>query len=341
MSEKNKRLAEMRLGDNIKGVFVIKEKEFRVRRNGETVDGFLKIGDKNQEIEAIYWDVSRKRQKEIEKIQFARIEGQIVKKKNNGQMQMSIKALQETTEVSPEDYIPSTKKNIEEIMQELDQKISSVENHFLKQLLVAFFDDMIFREKFKKAPAARKLHQAYLGGLAEHTMNVANFSEAICQIYPQVNRDLLLTTALLHDIGKIEEYRYDGGIEHTDKGKLIGHIIIGTEMIQEKIQQIPDFPPDLALLIKHTILSHHGKFEFGSPKLPSILPAIALFYADDTDAKINGLICLKEQNASTDKKWSEWVWWLERSIYLAEQEIMKNGSSESQEANLKNEHSAS
>jgi 3'-5' exoribonuclease len=190
---------------------------------------------------------------------------------------------------------------------------------------------MIFREKFKKAPAAKKLHQAYIGGLAEHTINVANICEAICKIHPQVNRDFLISVALLHDIGKIEEYQLNGTIEYTDKGKLIGHIVIGTEMIQERIKQMIDFPDDLAIMIKHTILSHHGKFEFGSPKLPSILPAVALFYADDTDAKINGLINLKDQNKNIDRKWSEWVWWLERPIYLAEQNIMEESVKETKE----------
>ncbi len=321
-----KRIIDLELGDRIKEVFYIKEAEFRLRRNGETVDGFLKIADKSGEIEAIYWDISTGELKRIEKIKLALIEGQVIKKRSNGQLQMSIKSLKEAPESRAEDFIPSTERNIEQLMQAIDGKIASINNQYLKNLLVSFFDDMIFRGKFKKAPAAKKLHQAYIGGLAEHTLNVANICEAICHIHPQVNRDFLITAALLHDIGKIEEYQLNGTIEHTDKGRLIGHIIIGTEMIQEKIKQISDFPEDLAIMIKHTILSHHGKFEFGSPKLPSILPAIALFYADDTDAKINGLITLKDQNKNIDNKWSGWVWWLERSIYLAEQNIMEDST---------------
>jgi len=322
--DNKKKIIDLELGDKIKDVFYIKEAEFRLRRNGETVDGFLKIADKSAEIEAIYWELSTRELKRIEKIKLALIEGQVIKKRSNGQLQMSIKSLKEAPESHAEDFIPSTKRNIEQLMQEIDGKIASINNQYLKNLLISFFDDMIFREKFKKAPAAKKLHQAYIGGLAEHTLNVANISEAICHIHPQVNRDFLITAALLHDIGKIEEYQLNGTIEHTDKGRLIGHIIIGTEMIQENIKKIVDFPEDLAIMIKHTILSHHGKFEFGSPKLPSILPAIALFYADDTDAKINGLVTLKAQNRNIDNKWSGWVWWLDRSIYLAEQNIIED-----------------
>jgi len=312
------------LGDRIKQIFYIKEAEFKLRRDGKTVDGFLKIADSSGEIEAIYWDLAKKKLPEIEKMQFAQIEGQVIKKKSDGQLQISIKSLEQALPSSLEDFIPSTTRDIGELMQKIDDKVSSIKNHYLKTLLLSFFNDPFFREKFKKAPAAKKLHQAYKGGLAEHTVNVTRLCEVICQIYPEVNQDFLISAALLHDIGKVEEYKLNGVIEHTDKGKLIGHIIIGTEMINEKIKQIKDFPEDLAVMFKHAILSHHGKFEFGSPKLPSILPAIALFYADDTDAKLNGLICLKEQNKNVDKKWSEWVWWLERSIYLAEQSIMED-----------------
>ena len=331
MSDNKKRIIDLELGDRTKKVFYIKEAEFRLRRNGETVDGFLKIVDKSGEVEAIYWDISTEKLKKLEKIKLALIEGQVVKKKNNGQLQISIKTLEEALEYNEEDFIPSAKQNIEDLMQQIDEKINSIKNQYLKNLLISFFDDMHFRERFKKAPAAKKLHQAYIGGLAEHTINVANICEAICKIHPQVNRDFLITIALLHDIGKIEEYQLNGTIEYTDKGKLIGHIIIGTEMIQEKIKQMPGFPDDLTIMIKHSILSHHGKFEFGSPKLPSILPAVVLFYADDTDAKIHGLLNLKEQNKNIDKKWSEWVWWLERSIYLAEQDIMEDSIAKARE----------
>lgn len=326
-----KRIIDLNLGDRVNQVFYIKEAEFRLRRDGKIVDGFLKISDSSGEMEAIYWDIADQKLLQIEKMRFAQIEGQIIKKKSDGQMQMSIKSLEQAQESSLEDFLPSTPRDIEELMREIDTKIASIKHQQLKALLLSFFDDLILREKFKKTPAAKKLHQAYKGGLAEHTVNVVQICETICQIYPQVNRDFLITAALLHDIGKVEEYQLNGIIEHTDKGKLIGHIVIGTEMVEKKIQQIKDFPEDLAVMFKHTILSHHGKFEFGSPKLPSILPAIALFYADDTDAKINGLIGLKEQNKNIDKKWSEWVWWLERSIYLAEQSIMEESSKEFEE----------
>ncbi len=321
-----KKIIDLSLGDRINQVFYIKEAEFRLRRDGRAVDGFLKISDSSGEIEAVYWDIADKKLKQIEKMQFAQIEGQVSKKKSGGQMQLSIKSIGEAPDSSLEGLIPSTKLDIEQLMQDIDSKIATIKNQYLRELLLSFFGDPILRERFKKAPAAKKLHQAYRGGLAEHTLNVSRICESICHIYPQVNRDFLISAALLHDIGKIEEYQLDGIIEHTDEGKLIGHIVIGTEMVTEKIKQIKDFPEDLAIMFKHALLSHHGKFEFGSPKLPSILPAIALFYADDTDAKLNGIVSLKEQNKDIDKKWSERVWWLDRPIYLAEHNIIEEST---------------
>lgn len=318
-----KKIIDLDLGDRVKQIFYLKEAEFRLRRDGITRDGFLKVSDNTGEVVAVFWNLSDQKISEIELMQFAFIEGQVVKKKSNGQIQINIRNIEQVNEASLlEEMIPSTPLDIEQIMKEIDYKIISIKNPYLKKLLNSFFNDIILREKFKKAPAAKKLHQAYRGGLAEHTRNVSCICETLCQIYPQLNRDFLITAALLHDIGKIEEYHYNGIIDYTDKGRLIGHIVIGVEMIEDKIKQISDFPDDLTILLKHTILSHHGKLEFGSPKLPSILPAIALFYADDADAKINGMIGLREENKNSDKKWSDWIWWLERSIYLAEESIL-------------------
>lgn len=319
-----KRIADLDLGDIVNKTLYIKEAEFRLRRDGRTIDGFLKISDNTGEIEAIYWDIPPSKVKQLEKMQLARIGGQVSRKRKNGELQINIKSITEAREslLKLEDFIPSTPFDITELMERIDVKVSSIKNRYLKDLLLSFFDDPDLRERFRIAPAAKKLHQAYRGGLAEHTLNVAEICEKICELYPQINRDFLISTALLHDIGKLEEYQLEGVIEHTDKGKLIGHIVMGAEMVDEKIKMIEGFPEDLAIMFKHTILSHHGKLEFGSPKLPSILPAVALYYADDADAKLNGLIGLKEQNKHLDKKWSEWVWWLERSFYLGEQDIL-------------------
>jgi 3'-5' exoribonuclease len=230
-----------------------------------------------------------------------------------------VSSIMETAPLDFSDYLPKSKKDLDKLMNIIYSKIESIKNINLKALLKSFFDDPEFVEKFKKAPAATKVHQPYLGGLLEHTYNLVRICETLCDIYQEINREFLITMALLHDIGKLREYAYDKTIEYTDEGKLLGHIVIGMEMIDQKIKSLDNFPPDLELMLKHTLLSHHGHFEFGSPKLPSILTAIALHYADEVEAKISGFINIKEENENLNEKWSKRIWWLERPVYLDEE----------------------
>jgi len=304
-----------------------------VRRDKKTIDMFFKIADKTGEIEAINWDVSTDKVEELGKIEFARVQGHITKKKSDGTLQATISSLAKTAplDLDYSDYLPQSKENLDELMSKIFSKINSIENYHLKNLLKSFFDDQEFAEKFKRAPAATKVHQPYIGGLAEHTVNVVAICETICNIYKEINRDFLITMAILHDIGKIREYAYDKVIEHTDEGKLLGHIAISLEMIDRKVRSMDNFPKDLELMVKHTLLSHHGHFEFGSPRLPSILAAIALYYADEMEAKVSGFINIKEENKDFNEKWSKWIWWLERSIYLDEEAILKNKINETEE----------
>jgi len=319
-------VTDLNLNTRINDIFFLKDVEFRVRRDKKTVDMFFKIADKTGEIEAINWDVPTDRVEELGKIEFARVQGHITKKKSDGTLQATISSLIKIAplDLDYSDYLPQSKENLDELMSRIFSKINSIENYHLKNLLKNFFDDQEFAEKFKRAPAATKVHQPYIGGLVEHTLNVVEICETICHIYQELNRDFLITMAILHDIGKIREYAYHKVIEHTDEGKLLGHIVISLEMIDQKIRSMDNFPKDLELMVKHTLLSHHGHFEFGSPKLPSILAAIALYYADEMDAKVNGFINIKAENRGFKEKWSKWVWWLERSIYLDEEAILKN-----------------
>ena len=324
-------ITDLNLNTKINDVFALKDIEFRVRRDKKTIDMFFKIADKTGEIEAINWDISKEKVEELSEIEFARVQGYITKKKSNGTLQATVSSLIKTAPLDYSDYLPQSEKNLDELMQKIFSKINSIENYHLKNLLKSFFDDQEFAEKFKRAPAAMKVHQPYIGGLAEHTVNIVAICEAICNIYKEINRDFLITMAILHDIGKIREYAYDKVIGHTDEGKLLGHIAISLEMIDKKVRSMDNFPKDLELMVKHTLLSHHGHFEFGSPKLPSILAAITLYYADEMEAKVSGFINVKEENKDFNEKWSKWVWWLERSIYLDEEAILKNKINETEE----------
>jgi len=326
-------VTNLNLNTTINDIFFLKDVEFRVRRDKKTVDMFFKIADKTGEIEAINWDVSNDKVEKLSKIKFARVQGYITKKKSDGTLQATVSSLTETAplDLNYSDYLPQSKQDLDKLMNIVYSNIESIKNIYLKKLLKTFFDDQEFVEKFKKAPAATKVHQPYLGGLLEHTCNLVRICKTICDIYKEMNREFLITMALLHDIGKVREYTYDRVIEYTDEGKLLGHITIGLEMINQKIKSLDNFPPDLELMIKHTLLSHHGRFEFGSPKLPSILTAIALHYADEIEAKMSGFINIKEENKNFKEKWSKWIWWLERSIYLDEEAILKNKINETEE----------
>jgi len=326
-------VTDLNLNTRINDIFVLKNIEFRVRRDKKTIDMFFKIADKTGEIEAINWDVSDDKVEELGKIEFARVQGQITRRKIDGTLQATVSSLIKTAplDLDYSDYLPQSKENLDELMDKIFSKINSIENYHLQNLLKSFFDDPDFAQKFKRAPAATKVHQPYIGGLVEHTLNVVEICETICHIYKELNRDFLITMAILHDIGKIKEYAYDKVIEHTDEGKLLGHIAISLEMIDQKVRSMDDFPKDLELMVKHTLLSHHGHFEFGSPRLPSILAAIALYYADEMDAKVSGFINIKEANKDFKEKWSKWIWWLERSIYLDEEAILKNKINETEE----------
>jgi len=328
---KKQRIIDLRLNSQIDDIFFLKDKEFKVRRDQKTIDMFFKITDRTGEMEAITWDVSSDKVEEFRQIKFAQVKGYITKQKDDGSFQATISSIVKATPLDYSDYLPHSKEDLNELMRILKEKIESVKSHYLKSLLEALFNDPTLVEKFKRAPAATKVHQPYIGGLLEHTLKVVTICEAITEIYPEIERDFLITAALIHDIGKIREYSYEQVIDHTDEGRLLGHITLGLEMIEQKIKGIPEFPSDLELMLKHTILSHHGHLEFGSPKLPSILAAIALHYADEMEAKISGFLNIKEENKDLKEKWSKWIWWLERPVYLEEEIIFKDTLIEKEE----------
>ena len=190
-------------------------------------------------------------------------------------------------EYDEQEYMPVSKKNLDEMYAQLLQLIASVKNTYLNTLLRRFFvDDKVFAERFKKASAAKSVHHGFIGGLLEHTLGVAKLCDYYCTAYPVLKRDLLLTAAICHDIGKVREISAFPTNDYTDEGQFLGHIVIGSEMIGEKIREIAGFPSLLEMELKHCILSHHGEYEFGSPKKPAIIEAVALTYADNTDAKM-------------------------------------------------------
>ena len=236
-----------------------------------------------------------------------------------GALQLKVDAMQkiDEKEIDRTLFMQTTRKNIDGMGREIDLLAESIRNRFYKKLLQAFFSDRDFFKQFKTAPAAKSLHHAYLGGLLEHTLAVARLAEMLSGIYPALDRDLLLAGALLHDIGKTKEFTFDAyPFDYTDQGRLMGHLVLGVEMIQARINGISGFPEDLATRLQHLVLSHHGRYEYGSPALPMMSEAFVLHFLDDLDAKLNFIGHLEEQAPESGYQWTDFQRVLERFLYV-------------------------
>jgi 3'-5' exoribonuclease len=225
-------------------------------------------------------------------------------------------APEQTTKL--EDFLPTSGRDPEEMAEELHRTIRRVGNPFLRRLLEAVFRDPEIWEAFRNAPAAKMMHHAYRGGLLEHSLSLARLVQLAHKNYPFLDRDLLLTGALVHDLGKAWELRADLGFDYSDDGRLIGHILLGIETLQRKIDGIPEFPPSLASSVKHLVISHHGEMEFGSPKQPMTMEALCLHGLDDLDAKLWGLHDFLKKEAAPGKQWSSFHRVHQRYFYIPE-----------------------
>ena len=235
---------------------------------------------------------------------YIRVDAQVVS--FNGALQLNVKRVRvaDEGEYNVSDYMPCSDKNIDTMYGELLALIDSVQNKYLNALLKKMFvEDKAFVEKFKNHSAAKSIHHGFIGGLLEHSLSVAKLCEYIASNYPAVNHDLLVTAAICHDIGKVDEISSFPENDYTDEGQLVGHIVMGTMMIADKIREIPDFPVKLANELKHCILSHHGELEYGSPKKPALIEALALAHADNLDAKLQTFTEVIKSNS--DK--TEWL----------------------------------
>ena len=222
----------------------------------------------------------------------------------NGSLQLNCRRIRKAKEgeYDQKDYFPVSEKDPAVMFKELDGFIQKVKEPHLHELLLSFFGDKEFVKNFCQHSAAKSVHHGFIGGLLEHTLSVTKICDFFCTLYPMINRDLLLTAAMFHDIGKVNELSDFPENDYTDDGQLLGHIVMGVEMIGSHIREIPGFPPVLASELKHCILAHHGEFEYGSPKKPAIIEAAALNFADNADAKLE---IMKEQLASATP--GEWI----------------------------------
>lgn len=273
-------------GDRVFDIYLCKHKISAVTKNGKPYDTVV-LQDKTGTIDAKVWDPNNAGIAEFDSLDYIEVYGDITS--FQGVLQVNVKRIRKCQEgeYAPADYLPVSRFDREEMYQELLSYINGVENTYLKQLLQEFFvKDQAFISAFKQSSAAKTVHHGFVGGLLQHTLGVTKLCDYYCSTYPLLKRDLLITAAICHDMGKTREISLFPENDYTDAGQFLGHIVIGVEMIGEKVRNIPGFPEVLANELKHCILAHHGEYEFGSPKKPAIMEAMALNLADNTDAKL-------------------------------------------------------
>ena len=295
--------------------FAVASRQVRSRKDGGGQYMALTLGDRTGQVESRMWENFA--DAEFEQGDVVKVRGEVCR--YNGRLQLNLEKLRlaADTEFELADYVPRTSKDVEELWSALVRSVDSFSDPSLQALVRSFLDDPVFAAAFREAPAAKSLHHAWLGGLLEHVVSLVGICELAAQHYPEINRDLLLTGAILHDIGKLEELRWGTSFDYTLQGQLVGHITMGIAMIEKKLATLPGFPPELRMLVEHMVLSHHGKLEFGSPKLPMIPEAVLLHYLDDLDAKMHTMRSEFERHEAQGAEpgdMTDWVRSMERPL---------------------------
>ena len=297
--EKMKYIEMLRDGEKVQEIYLCKRKTSAMTKNGKEYENLI-LQDKTGQIDDKIWDPNSMGIGDFDELDYVQITGDIVL--FNGQKQLNISRTIKVDEndVDKSEYLPSTDKDIDEMMKELISIIDSVKNKYYKRVL----ENDIFVESFKVHSAAKSVHHGFIGGLLEHTLSVTKLCDFYTTAYPILNRDLLLTSAILHDIGKVYELSEFPQNDYTDAGQLLGHIVMGSEIVSDIIKTIPDFPKKQERELKHCILAHHGELEYGSPKKPALIEAIALNFADNTDAKLETMKeALNKEVTATSDDW--------------------------------------
>jgi len=287
-------IKDIREGDSVQGLYAVRDKRLGKTRRG---DAFLTVSlaDRTGDVEAKVWEQAEEVSSRFKTGDVLDIQGNATSYRDRIQLTLSQFEVV-NGEVDYSLFLEPSAESPRRMAARLRKLLQEIRNPHLKALIEQFFSDAEFMRLFEKAPAAKNFHHNYLGGLLEHTLSVCEIIQQVADHYPHLDRDLLLAGAFCHDIGKVRELSWDLQIEYTDEGRLVGHLVQGTLLVEKKLAGLKTFPQDLALRLKHLILSHHGEYEFGSPKRPKFLEAFVLHLADDLDAKVNGLGRLFERD---------------------------------------------
>ena len=300
--------------------FLVSSKQIKPKKSGDIYLALV-LCDRTGQLEAKMWDNVADAVDCFEQDDFLKVRGLVNKYSNRFQLTIHKVRRMDDAEIEYSDYLPKTNKDVDVLWRTVGGYVATFQNEYLKALLEAFMGDPQIAEAYRQAPAAKTLHHAFIGGLLEHVVSLMKLCETVAPLYPQINRDLLLTGAFLHDIGKIYELNYQRSFSYTTKGQLLGHMIIELEMLHEKISLVPNFPAELKVLIEHLIISHHGKYEFGSPKLPMFPEALMLHYLDDLDSKMESMRSHFEREP--DAEWTGYNGSLGRMLLNSEKVLAK------------------
>lgn len=305
-------VADIRENQLVDALFLVGSKNQGVTKGGSSYLT-LKLLDRSGEIEARVWERADDLARGFDKNDFVRVRGQATLYQGKIQIRVQDVIRVEGSRVAAEDFLPKSDNDPEVMLAELQAILRGIKNPHLLALAEVCFADPELMNLLKRAPGAKTIHHPYLSGLLEHTLSLLKLILKVAENYRSIDIDLLLIGGFLHDIGKIYEFTFDRALDYTDAGQLIGHLVMEVELVGKKIDMVPDFPPELALLVKHMLVSHHGAYEFGSPKLPQTLEAVILHSLDDLDGKIQAIQSLPEKEPGS--KWTAFHRAYGRSFY--------------------------
>lgn len=305
---------DLRFGDSVNGAFLATRKELRTTKRGDPFLS-LELTDRTGSIEAKVWERVELFRDTFGEKDFVEVKGSVTRFRDKLQLEVQeIKPLAEE-EVELSDFVRRCEGDLAALERELRATRESLGNPFLRELLLNIFGDDTLATKFRQVPAAKYFHHAYIGGLLQHTVNVCRLADQVASLYPEVDRDLLLSAAMLHDLGKVEELACGHTIDYTDEGRFLGHMLIADEILREAIAATPGFPRELELKLRHAILSHHGELEWGAPKRPKTVEALILHHLDNLDAKVNGFLEIVERG-EIESGWTDIKNLFRRPLYV-------------------------
>jgi 3'-5' exoribonuclease len=313
----------------ITAFFLVHAKELRSTKEGKPYLR-LELGDRTGTVEARMWTKFESAAQDVARDDFIKVEARVELYRDRPQLALIQLRKAKPDEIELIDYLPHTKQDVEKMWAELLEYGSSIRNLWLQKLVGIILNDPSVAPRYKKAPAAKTMHHAYIGGLLEHVVGLCGLAKQVAAHYPELDVDLLLTAAILHDVGKLEELCYERAIGYTTHGQLLGHIVMELETVLRAMDKIPGFPPQLKTVVQHVLISHHGEYEFGSPKLPMIREALVFHYLDDLDSKMAAARAALATE-SGDDDWSAYSGALQRK-FLRLDRYVKSGSTQAAEA---------